>query len=263
MLTKRQGAITEIKVFEMNAKKNKSVYVNSRNFYSLSYRFSGKVSIVTNGNELISEAESVTFMPKGVDYSTEILEDTYAIAIHFSFDSDINFRHPYILTPPSKKERELFKALYKKFKYDDPFDVHFMADLYELFADLDNMKTNDDQAHIPQKIRAARECISKEFCYPLFSVSTLAERLGISASYLRREFSKYYSESPLSYLKAMRLYNAKNLLDSEYLSIEEIAEQCGFTSASYFIQFFGKAVGISPNKYRKQLTEKTENSLNH
>ncbi len=262
MLTKNQGTITEVKVFEMNAKKNKSVYVNGRNFHSLSYRLSGKVSIVTSDKELFSEAESITFMPKGVDYSTEILEDTYAIAIHFNFDGDINFRHPYILTPPSKKEKELFNALYKKFKHDAPFDVHFMAALYELFADLDDMKTKDEQAHIPQKIRAAREYISTEFCDPLFSVSALSEKLGISASYLRREFSKYYGESPISYLKAMRLYNAKNLLDSEYLSIEEIAEQCGFTSASYFIQFFGKAVGISPNKYRKQLIG-AENSLTH
>ena len=258
MATNDQGIITEVKVFEMNAKKNKSVYVNSRNFHSLSYRFGGKVSILTNDKELISEAGSITYMPKGIDYSTEILEDTYAIAIHFNFNNNINFRHPYILTSPSKKEKELFRALYKQFKHDDPFDVHFMATLYELFSDLDDMKTKDEQAHIPQKIRAAREYISKEFYDPLFSVSSLAERLGISASYLRREFSKYYDESPISYLKAMRLYNAKNLLDSEYLSIEEIAEQCGLTSASYFIQFFGKAVGTSPNKYRTQLHNKAK-----
>lgn len=256
MATINQGTIIEVKVFEMNAKKNKSVYVKSRNFHSLSYRLSGKVSFVAGDKELVSEAESITFMPQGVDYSTEILEETSAIAIHFSFDNDINFRNPYILTPPSKKERELFKALYKKFKYDDPFDVHFMAALYELFADLDDMQSKDKQAHIPAKIKAAREYISKEFYDPLFSVSALAERLGISASYLRREFSKFYGESPISYIKAMRLYNAKNLLDSEYLSIEEISEQCGFTSASYFIQFFGKAVGISPNKYRAQIQNK-------
>ena len=258
MATKKQGTIIEVNVFEMNAKKNKSVYVKSRNFHSLSYRSSGKVAIVTSDKELISEAGSITYMPKGVDYSTEILEDTYAIVIHFNFDSDINIRTPYILTPPSKKERELFKALLKKFKYDNPFDVHFMAALYELFADLDNMQIKDDETRIPAKIKMARELMSKEFYNPLFSVSTLAERLDISASYLRREFSKYYDESPISYLKTMRLYNAKNLLDSEYLSIEEIAEQCGFTSASYFIQFFGKAVGISPNKYRAKMQNKAK-----
>ena len=258
MVTKNQGTLTAVKVFEMNAKRNKSVNVKSRNFHSLSYRFNGRVSIVTSETELISEAGSITFMPKGVDYATEILEDTYAIAIHFDFDNDITFRNPYILIPSSNKERELFKALRKKFNYDDPFEVHFMSALYELFSELDDMSHDQNEITIPEKIEKARKIISKEFSDPLFSVSALAERIGVSTSYLRREFAKHFGSSPVAYLKEMRLYNAKNLLDSEYLLIGEIAEQCGFTSASYFIQFFGKAVGTSPNKYRTQMHNKAK-----
>jgi transcriptional regulator GlxA family with amidase domain len=54
----------------------------------------------------------------------------------------------------------------------------------------------------------------------------------------------------------LRVANAKNLLQSENLSVTQIAEQSGFSSASYFIQVFAKAVGESPEKYRRRFYTK-------
>ena len=250
MTCTKAGTLIDVKVFEMNAKRNKPVSVKGRNFNSLSFRFNGKVSITANEKEIISTSDTITFMPKGVDYSTEIIEDTHAIVLHFDFSEDINIQSPVVITKDHKKAKELFKALIKKFQPDDQFNVHFMSSLYELFSLLDSLQDDKEPSHIPPKIRLAREYIQNECCDPQFSISALSDSLSISSSYLRREFSRAYGTSPIAFLKEMRLYNAKNLLDSEYLSIEEIAEQCGFTSASYFIQFFGKATGMSPSKYR-------------
>ena len=35
------------------------------------------------------------------------------------------------------------------------------------------------------------------------------------------------------------------------MSNTEVAEKCGFSSESYFIQFFYKHMGMSPGSYRK------------
>jgi AraC-like DNA-binding protein len=57
----------------------------------------------------------------------------------------------------------------------------------------------------------------------------------------------------VSFLRDIRIGNAKNLLRSEYLSVSQVAEQCGFSGTSYFIQIFHKTVGESPERYRRRL----------
>ena len=44
---------------------------------------------------------------------------------------------------------------------------------------------------------------------------------------------------------------AKELLEDETLSIEQIAEQTGYNDYFYFTKVFKKTLGISPSKYRK------------
>ena len=93
----------------------------------------------------------------------------------------------------------------------------------------------------------------KESKNPELSVSSIADTLGVSTAYLRREFAAAYGKSPISFLKEVRISNAQNLLRSEYLTVSEIAEHCGFRSASYFIQDFRRATGKSPGEYRRSL----------
>ena len=55
------------------------------------------------------------------------------------------------------------------------------------------------------------------------------------------------------YLTSLRLQKAKTLLKEPNLSIQEIAEQSGYTDYFYFTKVFKKAEGISPSKYRKEI----------
>ena len=56
------------------------------------------------------------------------------------------------------------------------------------------------------------------------------------------------------YYELVRIENAKRMLESGYFSVSSIAEASGFSSSSYFIQVFGKQVGISPEAYRKRIS---------
>jgi transcriptional regulator GlxA family with amidase domain len=49
-----------------------------------------------------------------------------------------------------------------------------------------------------------------------------------------------------------RQARAKNLLVTTDLSMDEIAERCGYSSANYFSLIFKKNVGLSPLNYRKK-----------
>jgi two-component system response regulator YesN len=131
-----------------------------------------------------------------------------------------------------------------------------MASFYELLLKLEALEESYRDGHIPKKIELAMEHMQKHFSDPLLSVSSIAETLDISTAYLRREFSRVYRKSPIAFLKDLRIETAKNLLQFEYLSVSEIAQQTGFSSSSYFVQTFHNTVGISPLRYRQSvLTE--------
>ncbi len=251
-----KSAVTELFAFYALTGKTKKTTVEGRGFYSLSYRYYGKVLLKTNDTELISEANSVTFMPRNINYETEIIEDTRMAVIHFKLDRDIDFRNPAVLNMSDKSVQVLFEKLLQSYRVGESVDFCCMANFYELLAKLESIELLELRNDIPRKIALARENMLRNFSDPFFSVTTLAESLGVSTSYLRREFSKAYGKSPIAFLKELRIGNAKNLLLSEYLSVAQIAEQSGFSSASYFIQVFHKTVGESPDRYRQRLYTK-------
>ena len=56
----------------------------------------------------------------------------------------------------------------------------------------------------------------------------------------------------MKYVSELRITAAEKLLDNTDKTIEEIAEICGFSSASYFGLAFKKERGRSPSNYRKR-----------
>ena len=141
------------------------------------------------------------------------------------------------------------------FHADEAIDYHCISSFYELLWRLRGLESGEEseKSKIPHKIHLAREYMYECSGDIQFSIASLASRLGVSSSYLRKEFSKAYGKSPIAFLRELRVANAKSIMSSEFLSIAQIAEQSGFSSASYFIQVFHKLVGESPDKYRQRL----------
>lgn len=82
-------------------------------------------------------------------------------------------------------------------------------------------------------------------------LSDIADYLGLSPSYVSRQFQKDAGIALSEYITEKRIAAAKNmLLYSEY-SISEIAQYLCFGTESYFIMVFRKKVGETPGKFRK------------
>ena len=65
-----------------------------------------------------------------------------------------------------------------------------------------------------------------------------------------------------SYLRTLRLEKAKRLLAETDLTVQEIAEQVGFASQSYFIHVFKSAGDGTPAGYRAAVRgEREEKSV--
>lgn len=86
-----------------------------------------------------------------------------------------------------------------------------------------------------------------------FSVEQLAEHLNISRVQLYRKIKAILGVNISDYISNIRLEKAKSLMDTNELTISEIAYSCGFTTPNYFSTAFKNKYGSSPAAYRKSL----------
>ena len=251
MLYKEPIFVTNAVFFVTNTSKQKPIFVKDRDYYSLTYRHRGKVMIECQGQTLISEADSVTFMPKHLGYVSETLEDVEISAIHFDILGNGLPERPMVFPDVSATLRALFLSLTKNSETSS-FLLQ-MSIFYEILSVLQGISEKSAERVVPKKIRMAQEKMVSSFSSPLLSIEGIADELNISTAYLRRTFKEIYGVSPLTFFKELRLSYAKQLLLTENEPIANIAQRCGYTSTSYFIQDFHKSVGESPSQYRKRL----------
>ena len=82
-----------------------------------------------------------------------------------------------------------------------------------------------------------------------FGLENMADHFAMSVSTLRRRLQDATGVSPKSYIQAIQMQHACNLLDSG-LQIADVAMQCGFTEPGSFTRTFKRVLGLTPTQYR-------------
>ena len=84
------------------------------------------------------------------------------------------------------------------------------------------------------------------------TLNDVSEAVGISPSYLSRQFSKEVGESISDFIRERKLERAEVLLRYSDMSYTEIAIELGFSSQSHFIRKFKEYSGSTPKQYREE-----------
>ena len=88
---------------------------------------------------------------------------------------------------------------------------------------------------------------------PKLSLVALARRAGTNRSYLSEYINGTLGLTFYEYINSFRIAEAKKILaedEEQRLTLEQIAEKCGFYSLSTFKRSFNKETGLTPGKYR-------------
>ncbi|ADE53387.1 transcriptional regulator, AraC family [Coraliomargarita akajimensis DSM 45221] len=91
--------------------------------------------------------------------------------------------------------------------------------------------------------------IHRHFREPI-SAEQIAEACGVSRRALEYQFKRLLQTSPRAYLEVERLSAARALLCQTQWTVEEVADELGFKSGSYFTQVFKRKVGVTPLDFR-------------
>ena len=243
------------------------------------YLISGEVTAVVNGEKLghLSPG-NLLYIPAGAPYK---LKSKYLRAVVVTFDPldtnpepserispvlsdafDSSLCHSdgvegalgkHILLPDMEGERDTFIRMANIFT---SAEGHYRAQISAMFKLilLKIMETADENA-LPARMVEELDNYIRENVSDEISNTEIGAIFGYHPFYVSRMLKERKGMTLRQYIIAYRLKQAKRLLELSERSAAEIAEECGFTDASYFAKTFKAAFGMTPKEYRNSFKE--------
>ncbi|MBU5615517.1 helix-turn-helix domain-containing protein [Psychrobacter sp. TAE2020] len=107
--------------------------------------------------------------------------------------------------------------------------------------------------HADQLVKRVQDYIENNFQQPL-QVSQLAAMVNITTRTLNRRFQSAVAMRPIEYIQAVRIEQAKRLLESKDVSIKSLADQVGYSDISSFTRLFKRATALTPKEYQNKFS---------
>ncbi|WP_299185063.1 helix-turn-helix domain-containing protein [uncultured Psychrobacter sp.] len=107
--------------------------------------------------------------------------------------------------------------------------------------------------HADQLVQQVQEFIEENFRQPL-QVSHLAAMVNITPRTLNRRFQAAVTMRPIEYIQAVRIEQAKRLLESGDVTIKSLACQVGYDDISSFTRLFKRATELTPKEYQEKFS---------
>lgn len=116
------------------------------------------------------------------------------------------------------------------------------------------MQANSRRSLLPRSVRRAQEFLHSRVNDPV-SLADVCQHLGVSARALQLAFRQHTSDSPMAYLRNIRLdrihERLKHAKQDELVSISQLAAEYGFLHLGHFAEHYQARFGELPTQTRK------------
>ncbi|WP_296236923.1 GlxA family transcriptional regulator [Psychrobacter sp. UBA5136] len=107
--------------------------------------------------------------------------------------------------------------------------------------------------HSDPLVKQVQEFIEENFRQPM-QVSHLATMVNVTPRTLNRRFQACVAMRPIEYIQAVRIEQAKRLLELGDVTIKSLAEQVGYDDISSFTRLFKRATELTPKEYQEKFS---------
>ncbi|RVL28525.1 GlxA family transcriptional regulator [Sinorhizobium meliloti] len=83
-------------------------------------------------------------------------------------------------------------------------------------------------------------------------VCAMVGRSGLSERSFKRRFSAATGYTPVEYVQALRIEEAKQMLETEDVAIEDVSVSVGYEDPTFFRKLFKRRTGVTPAQYRQR-----------
>ena len=273
--TKFNPVIRSVSLYEKINRTDECVGYDCRVIYMIS----GDLTAVV-GDEKFSHLSSgnLLYIPAGTPYK---LKSKYLRAVVVTFDPTDDNAEPEEKIPPVPVA-EYNPELCHKENLEAPFDKCLCLPEFEGEADnfirmadiftsaegtyraqisamfklimLKVAETAEENA-LPARMVEALDNYIMENAGDEISNTEIGAIFGYHPFYVSKVLKERKGLTLRQYIISYRLKASKRLLELTDKSIADIAEECGFTDASYFTKTFRGAFGITPKEYRSRFKE--------
>ena len=238
------------------------------------YLISGEITPVVDGEKLGHlGAGNLLYIPAGTPYK---LKSKYVRCVVITFDPTDDNAEPterippvpreefkeelchraglcepldkWILLPDMEAERDSFIRMANIFTSAEGSYLAEISAMFKLIM-LKVIETADKNA-LPARMVEALDSYIRENAGDEISNTEIGAIFGYHPFYVSKVLKDRKGMTLRQYIIAYRLKSAKRMLELTDKSAAEIAEECGFTDASYFTKTFKNAFGITPKEYR-------------
>lgn len=184
--------------------------------------------------------------------------------VHFSISADESAICELSLSKRYMTDQSFFQKLLERvisshYKGDTEQSVLWLRSaLKEYFSFSSESASNGISRLHVQRINEICKHINERLAQSS-SLEDFANNFGYSPSHLGRLFHKIVGVSFSQYLANARINQAKLMLRSSDITVNEISLSLGYYDSGHFINQFKRATGITPNGYRKLHSSSTAN----
>lgn len=113
---------------------------------------------------------------------------------------------------------------------------------------------SQDDKLIQDAIRITEENIAD----PDFSVELLSRELGISRAGLYKKLLSITGQSPVEFIRKIRIKRAAQYLEDGGITVAEVAYKVGFNNARYFSKYFKEEYNVLPSQFPEKTKKDSE-----
>lgn len=235
-------AVSSLYIRDPKGKKQEFV---SRRTSGFIVTVSGRIRLSYRGGELIAQAGQPVFLPRGLQYVNECLEDAESYV--FNFQTLQAYREPLTL---SAVPDELAASLFGRIREHAPTsslhsELTVMEAMYTLAGALLRGCDEPETAH--PAVEAAIRYMRQQCHRADLTVREIARRGNLSEVYLRKLFARELGTTPTRKLAELRMQRAR-LLIAEQRPLKEIALSVGYADVYQFSRAFKRHFGFPPSK---------------
>ncbi len=240
------------------------------------YLFSGELTLSVDGKKSRFFSGNLAYIPAGTPYK---FKGHRALMASVCFDLTDEYRDSLPGAPVTKEDfREELMHKCKLPPFDKPLRIEDADDERENFMEISEIATAEegewqaeasailklilirlaavtDENALPPRMVKNLDTYIRENRKDEISNTELGAIFGYHPFYISNKLKSAKGITLHQYIIAYRIKLAKKLLEYTDKSVGEIAEEAGFSDASYFTKSFKASVGMTPKDYRNKFKD--------
>ena len=219
--------------------------------WEIMYYLSGNGYLATENEDIPFKPGSIIIVPPKVVHGSVSQNGFVNISVGGDFGHLFMFDSIVVQQDNNTLNGERLSRLIFDNRFSDEEYLSALCNAYAHFL----LKNEVYEKKINREIGKIIDEITRDFFDPCLNPTVLLNKSGYTEDYIRAEFKKAVTLSPIDFLAKTRIEHAKKMFEiyGSSLSVSKVAETCGFEDTVYFSRRFKQFTGISPKEYKKQM----------